>query len=167
MVGAYLSSFSFGAFPNRLDQQLMVEIASVLLMAVETDAAMQKTKKNKKGRGFNWTTEMSYDWFDFIHTALELFSPLSFFSNSFVGDTLCYYRNTVARQQWSALSPLSTPFCSSLALCSAVSPPLSSFAQWPLVLFSSLRGQAGAWHLIESIFYYDSVWSVWGFTTPL
>lgn len=41
MVGAYLSSFSFGAFPNRLDQQLMVEIASLLLMAAETDAPMQ------------------------------------------------------------------------------------------------------------------------------
>lgn len=49
MVGAYLSSFSFGAFPNCLDQQLMVEIASLLLMAVETDAAMQK--QNKKGGG--------------------------------------------------------------------------------------------------------------------
>ena len=48
MVGAYLSSFSFGAFPNRLDQQLMVEIASLLLMAVETDAAMQKKKKKEK-----------------------------------------------------------------------------------------------------------------------
>lgn len=44
-MGAYLSSFSFGAFPNRLDQQLMVEIASLLLMAVKTDAPMQ----NKRG----------------------------------------------------------------------------------------------------------------------
>lgn len=53
MVGAYLSSFSFGDFPNRLDQQLMVEIASLLLMAVETDAAMQnkKQKKVKKNSG--------------------------------------------------------------------------------------------------------------------
>lgn len=50
MVGAYLSSFSFGAFPNRLDQQLMVEIASLLLMAVETDAAMQKKVKNSGKR---------------------------------------------------------------------------------------------------------------------
>lgn len=47
MVGAYLSSFSFGAFLNRLDQQLMVEIASLLLMAAETDAPMQ----NKGGGG--------------------------------------------------------------------------------------------------------------------
>lgn len=43
-----MSSFSFGAFPNCLDQQLMVEIASLLLMAVETDAAMQKKKKKRK-----------------------------------------------------------------------------------------------------------------------
>ena len=43
-----MSSFSFGAFPNRLDQQLMVEIASLLLMAVETDAAMRKKRKRKK-----------------------------------------------------------------------------------------------------------------------
>lgn len=49
MVGAYLSSFSFGAFPNRLDQQLMVEIASLLLMAVQTDAAVEEKKlKNKR-----------------------------------------------------------------------------------------------------------------------
>lgn len=41
-----MSSFSFGAFPNRLDQQLMVEIASLLLMAVETDAAMKRGKKD-------------------------------------------------------------------------------------------------------------------------
>lgn len=66
MVGAYLSSFSFGAFPNRLDQQLMVEIASLLLMAVETDAAMQKKKqkktklKNSGKKKFNWTTEMKF-----------------------------------------------------------------------------------------------------------
>lgn len=49
VVGAYLSSFSFGAFPNRLDQQLMVGIASLLLMAVETDAAMQKKNSKKEG----------------------------------------------------------------------------------------------------------------------
>ncbi len=45
-----MSSFSFGAFPNRLDQQLMVEIASLLLMAVETDAAMQNKEKQEKKR---------------------------------------------------------------------------------------------------------------------
>jgi len=36
--------FPFGAFPNRLDQQLMVEIASPLLMAVEADAAVIQKK---------------------------------------------------------------------------------------------------------------------------
>lgn len=43
-----MSSFSFGAFPNRLDQQLMVEIASLLLLAVETDAEKEKKKIGKR-----------------------------------------------------------------------------------------------------------------------
>lgn len=57
MVGAYLSSFSFGAFPNRLDQQLMVEIASLLLMAVETDAAVGEKKYKSE---FNRTTKIRF-----------------------------------------------------------------------------------------------------------
>lgn len=48
MVGAYLSSFSFGAFPNCLDQQLMVEITSLLLIAAETDAKKGQKKNDKK-----------------------------------------------------------------------------------------------------------------------
>lgn len=77
MVGAYLSSFSFGAFPNRLDQQLMVEIASLLLMAVETDAAMQKKKKKRKVGGWVWggliEQQKLAKIFNFIHTPLKHF----------------------------------------------------------------------------------------------
>ena len=51
MVAAYLSFFSFGAFPNCLDQQLMVEIASLLLMAAEADVAMAKNYRKKEEEG--------------------------------------------------------------------------------------------------------------------
>lgn len=154
MVGAYLSSFSFGAFPNRLDQQLMVEIASLLLMAAETDAPMQ----NKRGRGGLWVElrrKLVRNRFD-LYTNLF---PLLYSEISFA--TVLLLRSSGSH---------CSPFWSTVLLCSCLSLSLRSlffFTRWPLVLFPSLQGQAGAWHLIESIFYYDSARSVWGFTTPL
>lgn len=64
-----MSSFSFGAFPNRLDQQLMVEIASLLLMAMETDAPMQ----NKGGAGGGLTEQQQLRSLQLVHTPSNLF----------------------------------------------------------------------------------------------
>lgn len=125
-----MSSFSFGAFPNRLDQQLMVEIASLLLMAVKTDAPMQN--KGRKNREFHLNSRNVLRLVQLCSYCIKLISTCPFTcSNSFVVHSAYHYSmvnsiiTEIQRHNSSSLPFLSCPlFYSSPPLCSSLSPTL-------------------------------------------
>lgn len=125
-----MSSFSFGAFPNRLDQQLMVEIASLLLMAVKTDAPMQN--KGRKNREFHLNSRNVLRLVQLCSYCIKLISTCPFTcSNSFVVHSAYHYSmvnsiiTEIQHHNSSSLPFLSCPlFYSSPPLCSSLSPTL-------------------------------------------
>lgn len=119
--------FPLAHFPNRLDQQLMVEIASLLLMAVKTDAPMQN--KGRKNRAFHLSSRNVLRLVQLCSYCIKLVSTCPFtFSNSFVVHSNSMVNSIITeiqRHNSSSLPFLSCPlFYSSPPLCSSLSPTL-------------------------------------------